>query len=99
MMKNIDTLLEEIHFVKCIDCGKPIALYIKGDYHDTGTCNECFAPNSCLRNGFDEMIETDLFDKYNVEALYNIMFYKEKLLKHLSLKDYYTLWRIWRDNR
>ena len=45
------------------------------------------------------MIETDLFDKYNTEALYDIMFYKEKLLKRLSLKDYYTLWRIWRDNK
>lgn len=96
-MKNRQELLEEINFVKCIDCGKDIAIYTDNKrILGAATCNDCWPPNSWIRNGIDELTETDLYDKYNRKSLDNIKLYKEGKLKHLPLKDSYTLWKIWR---
>lgn len=64
--KEIDK--KQIFLTKCGYCGKRIAVMVENDYkaHGGYTCNDCVPEDRGLRNGIDEALETDLFDKYNI---------------------------------
>lgn len=61
--------MEKSIFLTYCNCGKRIAIYtdINSHVHGVYSCNDCCPKDSSARDGFNEAIETDMYDEMEIK--------------------------------